>query len=223
MGLSPQLAKMTLEANALNLVQKVKEKKQLTASEIATLEAIAAGGSAESKPAGKTFADNQVELAAILGVERRTIQRWLKEPNCPPTESNGKYNVVVWREWARINGRKFNDDAELDKSALQARNILLQNERLQLANAEKRKGLIPRELAQQVFAQLIMEAKSRCFAGIPRFVTMARIAKDTTEASEEIRKEFNDIWDYLTKGKWFTEPGQVPESPETQEAEASDE
>ena len=102
-----------------------------------------------------------------------------------------------------LNGRKFDDD--LDKSALQARNILLQNERLELANAEKRKLLIPRDLAKQVFTQLIFAAKSRCFTGIPRFVTLARMAKDTVDASEEMRKEFNDIWEQMTDGKWFDE------------------
>jgi hypothetical protein len=44
---------------------------------------------------------------------------------------------------------------------------------------------------------------------------MARLAKDTTEASEQIRKEFADIWDHLTTGNWFQEPAsKVPEESE---------
>jgi hypothetical protein len=149
MGLSPQQAKLLLDSNALNLAQKVKDKKPLSASEIGMLENIAESGG-DNKQSAKTFADNQVELSEILGVTRRTIQNWLKEKGNPKTEPNGKYNILIWREWARIQGRKFNDPDEFDKSALQARNILLQNERLELANAEKRELLIPRELAKQI-------------------------------------------------------------------------
>jgi hypothetical protein len=204
MGLSPQQAKLLLDTDTLNLAEKVKAKKSLSPREREMLESIAASGG-DHKPNTKTFADNQVELGEILGVNRRTVIRWLKIEGNPGAETNGKYNVTIWREWARINGLKFTDTDDLDKSALQARNILLQNERLELANAEKRKLLIPRELAKQVFTQLIFAAKSRCFTGIPRFVTLARMAKDTVDASEEIRKEFNDIWEQLTNGGWFDE------------------
>jgi hypothetical protein len=31
------------------------------------------------------------------------------------------------------------------------------------------------------------------------------MAKDTTDASEEIRKEFHDIWEQLAKGDWYIE------------------
>lgn len=203
MPLSPNQAQILLETDALNLAQKVKNQKPLTATERRSLEAIANSGG-DSKTSIKTFVGNQIELANALGVTHRSIQNWLKMKGNPGKQADGRYHVQSWREWARVNGRKCDDNSQ-DKSALQARNILLQNERLELANTEKRNLLIPRALAKQIFTQLVTAVKSRCFSGIPRIVTLARMAKDTVEASEELRKEFNDIWEQMTHGEWFKE------------------
>lgn len=196
--LSPQQAQILLETDLLNLVHKVKNKNTLTARERKSLEAIAHG-----KGGAKSYVQNQVELAEAIGVHHRTIQNWLRIDGNPGKQADGRYHVPSWREWARVNGRKV--EAGPDKSALQAQHILLQNERLQLANEKAKAALIPREMAKQIFTQLVLAAKTRCFAGIPRLVTLARVAPDTTEATEEIRKEFADIWGQLTSGEWYNE------------------
>ncbi len=209
MAISPKQAKKLLDKNVKNIEVAVQNGKVLTSVQIAALQAVAA----QQSTIEKKVASNQVELAQIFGVNRKTVQRWLKIEGNPGAESNGTYNVIIWREWCHVNGHKFDDDDGLDKSSLQARNILLQNERLQLANEEKRGKLIPREMAKQIFTQLVFAAKSRCFTGIPRVVTLARMAKDTTEACEEIRKEFEDIWSQLNKGDWYQPQKDTNEPP----------
>jgi hypothetical protein len=36
------------------------------------------------------------------------------------------------------------------------------------------------------------------------------MSKDTTEASEELRKEFTDIWQQLTKSEWHNSEPEKP-------------
>lgn len=72
--LDPEQAGVLLKANYRNLAKKVQAGKTLSASEINLLESLKGGTEAEKK----THAADQAELARILGVNRKTIQRAIK-------------------------------------------------------------------------------------------------------------------------------------------------
>ena len=55
------------------------------------------------------FAKNQTELAKVFKIDRKTIQRWRKEPGFPKPISNGKWDVHATRTWIKANQRQ---DAE---------------------------------------------------------------------------------------------------------------
>lgn len=196
MGLSPEQARKLLEANSILLVKKVvKEKKPLSSQEIALLQA------ASRLPAeDKVWAKTQVELADVLGVERKTIQRWLKIDGNPGARSNGSYAVAEWRTW-RVSRRGGEDDTP-DQTKARAEQLLLQNERLRYKIGREKGSLIPKQVAQKVFGKLLLDAKGRCFSSVSRFVTLARIAKNNDEAHEEIRKEMIAIWKALEEAAW---------------------
>lgn len=48
----------------------------------------------------------QVELANILGVDLRTVKRWLKEEGNPGHKSDGRYPIKAWQDWVLENGKK---------------------------------------------------------------------------------------------------------------------
>ncbi|MEI8289561.1 MAG: hypothetical protein WCH99_08800 [Verrucomicrobiota bacterium] len=124
---SPEQAKALLQKNALNLATKIKNGETLAAKEMAILEDIAEGGAGSER----RFAKDQTELAEILGINRRTIQRWLKKPGHPVTEANGKLSVIAWREFAKAQGTtSIGDEDDADAVKERARNLLLQNEKL---------------------------------------------------------------------------------------------
>jgi hypothetical protein len=50
------------------------------------------------------WARNQVELALILGVTRKTVQRW-RILGAPIPRSDGFWNVAQWKEWIEAHGR----------------------------------------------------------------------------------------------------------------------
>lgn len=201
MSVSPQQAKMLLDANTVNLANKVTAGKILSAGEVTMLQSVAAGA-APTEVVTERYVPGQQELAKALGLkDRKTIQRWLKLPGNPGRKDDGRYDVIAWREFARSKGHEFGESSDL--ASARAQQLLLQNEKLRDAILRNRKELIPKVLAQQVFSKLLLSAKAQCFTGITRFVMLARMSPDTATASEEVRKEMANIWKTLEDSKWL--------------------
>jgi hypothetical protein len=184
-----------LSADLTNLKKRVKSGIPLTARQRETLERH------HGISPVKSFALNQAELARALGVSRQLVNYWLEQPDAPGRLADGRYDVQAWREWKR--NRKDDDGEAVSQKTARARQILLQNERLEMRILAEKKELIPRAVAQQIFAKLVIAAKTRCFSSITQFVTLARIAENSTAASDEIRKEMISIWQEMERGDWI--------------------
>ncbi|MDB6024021.1 MAG: hypothetical protein JWM68_244 [Verrucomicrobiales bacterium] len=206
MDMSPQdAAKKILERSILNLAKKVSDGGTLTAQEYTLLNQFTEGTGGGS--VGPAWVQKQTELADVLNVTRKTIQRWLKLPDNPGTGANGKYSVVAWRTFAKQRGHDDESDSvdELDKPKLQAEQIELQNEKLRHSIGVLKERYIEKQLARQVFGKLLLSAKGRSYSNIIRIVTLARLAPDTTTAAAEVRKEIDAMWQSLTDSSWLKE------------------
>jgi len=199
-SLSPEQAKILLKADLANLEKKVNNGKPLSSKERTFLQSSLAGG----KVSTAEFVNNIVELAEILGVSRKTIQRWRELDDCPEPRPDGRWHVPAWRTFKLMRQGKDteDDDNQVTQSQARAKQILLQNERLAMRILAEKKELIPKTIAQQIFSKLILAAKTRSFSSITRFVTLARMSPDSNTAAEEIRKEMILIWKELEDGKW---------------------
>ena len=89
-----------------NIVKKVASGKTLTSAERSLVEK-AYGTSGDVK-----FAKTIVELSEILGVSRKTIDRWRKLKGSPKPYSNGKHSVSKWRDFVRKHDLKESDSPE---------------------------------------------------------------------------------------------------------------
>ena len=58
------------------------------------------------------FAKTIVELSEILGVNRKTIDRWRKLKGSPKPYSDGRHNVAKWRDFVRKHDLKEPDSPE---------------------------------------------------------------------------------------------------------------
>jgi hypothetical protein len=124
--LTPEQAEKLLKANYRLLVQRVAKGQPLSVSDRKLLESIASGAAGASS----TFARNQSELADILGVNRKTIQRGLTRPGNPGAKPDGRLDVAAWREFLRgVSG--IEDAGDIDATRERARHILLKNQKLQ--------------------------------------------------------------------------------------------
>jgi hypothetical protein len=191
-----------LKANIVNLGRKVLEGKTLSAFEIDLLRQ-----EAGEPPIAAEYVSNQVELAAALGCNRKTIQRWLKEPGHPETAADGRYNVTAWRQWMADRGKRAgvaDGDDPLDVNRLRARNILLQNEKLEFQLRVLRKEYIPRDLVQKwggdlgaairkVVTQLHLAAPNLAGLSIPEIEARMK------EMEDEVLSQLHALDDAVTE------------------------
>jgi len=142
--LTPDQVKTLLRVNARNLAQKLKRGESLSASELKFLRSVQAGHDAAeaSGGGGVRYAENQTQLAELLGVSRKTVQRHIRSKKAPKPLPNGTHDVVAWRSY--MGRRTGEEDGEgLDTTELRAKNLLLQNERLELGLAIQRREYVP--------------------------------------------------------------------------------
>jgi hypothetical protein len=85
---------------------------------------------------GRVWAENQGDLADSLGVDRRSIVRWYKEPGAP-RKTRGKYNIPAWREWMDSTGKRgaASEPVVPAKYELEVRKLTAVCERLELEHA----------------------------------------------------------------------------------------
>ena len=190
---SPSQAKALLQRNALNLAKKVQSEKPLSPKEVAMLEGIIAGGDAS----GKMFAENQVELADALRVNRRTISRWLKNKDCPETRPDGRYDITAWRAFARTHGNGHDDD-DVDVTKERARNILLQNEKLEFQLKVLRGDYRASDEVERETAQLIANAKKVLLSG-PSSLAPQVVGVSIPEAETLLKQWLHDALSLLSK------------------------
>src|SRR2546425_3529433 len=137
--LAAEQAEILLKANLRNIAKKVQAGRTLSVSERNLLESAAGGGIASAEYAG-----NAVDLAEILGVSRKTVQRWCKVEGNPGVRPDGRYHVPAWRAWkAARRGECESEVADgLSQSQLRARQILLQNQKLEFQLSILRKDYV---------------------------------------------------------------------------------
>ena len=131
--LSPDIAGKILDADFQNIVKKVASGKPLTVAERTRIESRAAG-SAETLAYTKTL----VELAAVLGVSRRTLSTWQKIDGAPKALSNGLWPVADWREFVRMRGLNAGRVPVGNEEALKARKLLAEVEEREMRIAVKK-------------------------------------------------------------------------------------
>jgi transcriptional regulator with XRE-family HTH domain len=198
-GIKPGDAAILLKGDLANIAKKVKGGKTLSKAERDLLHASVSGG----LPSQQEYCDTQDDLARLIGVTRKTIQRWRKIEGSPEPRADGRWHVPSWRQF-KISRQGDDEDEEENPiaSVARAKQILLQNERLEMRILAEKKELLPKVVEQQIFSKLIIAAKTRCFTSVTRFVTLARMAENSNKAAEEIRKEMILIWQELEKGEW---------------------
>jgi len=119
-----------IRQNLVNLAKKLQAGGTLSTAELALVREAVGGGADVVATSG--WAKNQVELAAALGVERKTVQRWMKEDGAPSARSDGRYLVAEWSRWCAEKGKKLNEDDGESQTELRAKQMALQNRKLEL-------------------------------------------------------------------------------------------
>lgn len=181
-------AEIMLAANLRNIAAKLKEGKTLSASEIRLLQDMEAGN--ESPSGESDLAKNQVQLAALLGVNRKTIERYKKLPGAPVPRPNGKLSVSEWRAFLASHS-VVDDEDEIDASKEKAKNLRLQNEKLAEQLKILREEYVPIVDVERDVGEMIQNAKSILLSG-PASLAPQVVGLTIPEAEKLLRDWLHD-------------------------------
>ena len=193
--LSPDVAGKILDADFQNVVRKVAAGKPLTVAERARIESRAAG-SVETLAYAKTL----VELAAVLGVTRRTLTTWQKMEGAPKPLSNGLWPVADWREFVRLRGLKAGKVPAGNEEALKARKLLAEVEERELRIAVKKGEYVPLTKVREEWIGLVAQATSILRAKFESELPPVLSGLDATGIQRECRRAIDEVLLCLHEG-----------------------
>ena len=186
--LSADVAGRILDADFQNVVRKVAAGKPLTVAERSRIEARAAG-SQETLAYAKTL----VELAAVLGVTRRTLTAWQKMEGSPKPLSNGMWPVADWREFVRVRGLKAGKTPVGNEEALKARKLLAEVEERELRIAVKKGEYVPLHQVRTEWIGLVAQATSILRAKFENELPPILSGLDATGIQRECRQAIDEV------------------------------
>jgi hypothetical protein len=186
--LSPDIAGKILDADFQNIVKKVAAGKPLTVAERARIESRAAG-SVETMAYTKTL----VELAAVLGVSRRTLSTWQKLEGAPKALSNGMWPVADWREFVRLRGLNAGRVPVGNEEALKARKLLAEVEERELRIAVKKGEYVALTKVREEWIGLVAQATSILRAKFENELPPVLSGLDATGIQRECRRAIDEV------------------------------
>ncbi len=199
-----EAARKGLQVEVGNVLKKLKSGKTLTAAERALIQSVANGEDVAAADS-KAWAKSKVELANALGVTRQTIDRWgkLKRNGPPHPASNGRWSIPDWKRWMKETGRGGGvdgDSLEDELPRLNAKRILLINERLEIDNAERRGELISREDVVREAAEIATRLRSDLYGQAASICEEVMKMTDTDKAVKVYNEAVDRILLRLSKG-----------------------
>ena len=186
--LSPDIAGKILDADFQNIVKKVAAGQPLTVAERARIESRAAGSSETL-----AYANTLVELAAALGVSRRTLTNWQKMEGAPKALSNGLWSVADWREFVRIRGLSAGRVPVGNEEVLKARKLLAEVEERELRIAVKKGEYVALTKVREEWIGLVAQATSILRAKFENELPPVLSGLDATGIQRECRRAIDEV------------------------------
>lgn len=127
------------------------------------------------------YAKNQTELAELFEVDRKTIQRWRKDPDFPKAAANGRWDVRATQKWIQEHTE---DSTSPDLHDLKCRQLQLMCEKLEFELKTKRGDYTPNEDVVKWVGEMVTEAKTILLTIPPK---LAPIISGLTPVEAEAR------------------------------------
>lgn len=213
-----ELLKKANNTWAVNVLKRVKEGGKVTAKDIERATEILGAGidtdeSEDNEIARKAedvlprFAKNQTVLAGLLKIERKTIQRWRKEPHFPKPAPNGTWDVHAVRDWALSRNKKLEtgNSQEEEKYQLEVRRLKAICERLELGLEIEKGDYIAKDDVYRQVATMLVAVKSQLLR-IPSMLAPQLIAiEDPIEMQQRLRDSVDESMRALHEDPWIEE------------------
>ena len=199
-AVSPDIAKKLLTRDFTNLVARVQKGGKLTRAERAMLQSMATGTGA-----APTTAASYVELAAILGISRQSVNAWKKRKDAPKPAANGLHDVAAWREFMRRNdlkgGEPLAQDAADLETSLKARKLLAEVEERELRLGIRRGDFVAVEEVRQTWTEFVAQATAMLRKKFEQELPPILSGLDATGIQEEARRAIDEVLTILHQGE----------------------
>ena len=193
----PEELKQPEAQNGKGLVEVAKKKRQiyllnklregtLSTAEIRELEQLEGGG---ALPPG--VVRTQGEVAKVLRVDKRTVERWVSEGM--PREPEGYYNLIDIQAWRMVKNEKENDPDEREKIKW---DIRYREYKARLAEFELKKAyaqVLSKEVVEAGRIARILAVKSALWA-LPKVVAPIVVDMEPREVEAYLRERVKEIF-----------------------------
>lgn len=223
--LTPDDIKRLQEKELANAIRKLQEGKTLTGAERALIAQAGVGGSAS---ADGGFAATWDELADRLGVTRRAIQEWRKDPrykaDCPPDRADGRKEVVAWAAFIQRHGLKNADQHAPfvgdddgggtiilppriggSQADWKSREIKLKGDRLEIELEEKKLTLLPSAELEIPLGATFVAIANKLTIYPERVAPRVTGLRDVNEVMDVLREECQSDLNGLFAAQFLTQ------------------
>ena len=198
--ISHDIARKVLSRDFANLIQRVQRGGNLSQSERTTLQGMVAAGSAKLNDT-PAFAASYVELAALLGVARRTLQRWRKHKDAPQPADGGLHDVAAWHAFMRRHDLKSDGIATEEEHALSLRKLRAEAEDRELSVALKKQLYVCAAEVRRAWKANVEGAailfRNKFESELPAILS----GLDATGIQEECRRAIDEVLTMLHEGR----------------------
>jgi transcriptional regulator with XRE-family HTH domain len=195
--LPPDVARKLLNKDLANLVKRVQHGGKLSRNERSMLQNLA---TASGENAGPTHVPNMVELAAVLGVSRQSLNQWKKRKDAPKPAANGLHEVAVWREFMKRHDLKGSNTVVDEETALRARKLLAEVEERELKVAVRKGQYVSIEEVRLEWTSLVGKATALLRNKFENELPPILSGLDATAIQEECRKAIDEVLSTLHQG-----------------------
>jgi hypothetical protein len=156
-------------------------------------------------------ADSVVELAAMLGVGRASIYRWVRDnPDSPVPDDNGMHDVEAWRFFIEARGlNQSNATASANDSQETAdwkdEKLRLECERIAIGNAKLAGALVENDKAKAGLSALLGGLRQALNNMPGRLADKMLHIADHHEAEEIIQDEVNVVMRTIQKCEFLND------------------
>lgn len=173
-----------------NIVKKVASGKTLTSAERSLIES-----EYGEKKNSVHYVKTLVELSEVLGVNRKTIDRWRKMQGSPKSRPDGRQDVSKWRQFIKKNGLKEADSPE-DKE-LKSRKLLAEVRQAEIKLKVMEGTYVPIEKVREVWMSHIGQVRnileSRFLNELPPILTTLNAIQIREKMQEVLDETYSAI------------------------------
>lgn len=192
-SITPEMAEKILAKDYVNIVKKATEGKPLTKVERDLIKA-----KAECCDESVVFAKTWDELAKLLGVTVRTVNRWRKIEGAPDARPDGQIPVIEWRQFVREHELKVGTDPKTE--ALKARKLLAEVEQREIKTAIIKGDYVPLEQVKSEWTTQIGRTRALLEARFLNELPPVLVGKDAIAIREELERVLLEAYSTLHSG-----------------------